>query len=61
MDPETIGVKAAGESLSILIDRVDADGQEFVITRWGKPAAVLVNVGKLADLREALALKEGES
>jgi prevent-host-death family protein len=54
VNPEIIGVKAAGDSFSLLVERVAAGGAEFVITRRGVPAAVLVNVDELAGMREEI-------
>jgi PHD/YefM family antitoxin component YafN of YafNO toxin-antitoxin module len=55
VNAETIGVKAAAENLTLLIDRVVGEGAEFVITRWRNPVAVLINVDELAGMREEIA------
>jgi prevent-host-death family protein len=61
VNPETIGVRAAQDSLSLLVERVAAGDAEFVITRWGVPAAVLVNVDELAAMREEAARLSAEA
>jgi prevent-host-death family protein len=61
VNAETIGVKAAGDSFSLLVERVATGGAEFVITRRGVPAAVLVNVDELAAMREEAARLSAEA
>jgi prevent-host-death family protein len=57
---ETIGVRAAQDSFSALIERVAA-GDEFLITRWGKPTAVLMHVDELAAMREEITRLSAEA
>ena len=48
MDPETIGVKAAGDSFSTLVERVCTYGQEFLITRHNQPVAGMAHNASFA-------------
>lgn len=61
MDPETIGVKAAQDSFSLLVDRVSTGEGQFLITRRGKPAAVLMNVDDYAEMRQEIARLSGKA
>jgi len=42
------------DNLSEILDQVIATGQEFVITRYGRPAAVLIAVDEYEALIESL-------
>jgi prevent-host-death family protein len=42
---ETVQIEAARKMLGDLIDRARLTGEPAMITRYGKPAAVLVPVG----------------
>jgi prevent-host-death family protein len=48
---ETITIAEAREKLGQLVDLVE-EGAEIEITRWGKPAAVLISVAALQALRQ---------
>lgn len=46
--------------LGDLVERVRVGGEHFVITRYGKSAAVLVPVEWLEEMRAALKTRDGD-
>lgn len=57
---ETHGVEEARTMLGDLVERVRVGGEHFVITRYGKSAAVLVPVEWLEEMRAALKTRDGD-
>lgn len=53
---ETIPLSSAKAHLSKLVDRVEGQHDRVVVTRNGKPAAVLVSYDDLESLEETLAI-----
>ena len=49
-----VGVHALRKELAHLLKRVQDDGQDIVVTHQGKPAAVLLNIEKYLEMRDAL-------
>lgn len=56
--PETIPFTDAKAHLSELVDKVVGEHERFVLTRNGRPAAVLVSPDELEALEETLAILE---
>lgn len=54
--PETLSLSAVKARLSELVDRVEAEDDRIVVTRNGRPAAVLVSPDDLESLEETLAV-----
>lgn len=54
--PETLPLSSVKTHLSELVDRVDGQHDRIVVTRNGKPAAVLVSNDDLEELEETLAI-----
>lgn len=54
--PETLPLSSVKAHLSELVDRVKAQHDRVVVTRNGKPAAVLVSNEDLDELEETLAI-----
>jgi len=54
--PETIPLSSVKAHLSELVDRVESQHDRVVVTRNGKPAAVLVSHDDLESLEETLAI-----
>jgi antitoxin YefM len=54
--PETIPLSSVKAHLSELVDRVEDQHDRVVLTRNGKPAAVLVSHDDLESLEETLAI-----
>lgn len=52
---QTISVSEAKDKLSTLVESVEATHDSIVITRHGKPAAVLISPDDLDSLQETLA------
>lgn len=52
--PETIPFTAAKAHLSELVDKVVGEHERFVLTRNGRPAAVLVSPDELEALEETV-------
>lgn len=49
---ETISIDDARDVLGDLVARADYAGTQTIITRYGKPAAVLIGIKELERLRE---------
>jgi prevent-host-death family protein len=54
---KTLSVSEAKMKLSGLIDIINATDEEIVITRNGRPAAVLVSPGEFESWKETLAIR----
>ena len=54
---KTLSVSEAKMKLSGLIDAVNATDEEVVITRNGRPAAVLVSPDEFESLKETIAVR----
>lgn len=54
--PETLPLSSVKAHLSELVDRVEGEHDRVVVTRNGKPAAVLISHEDLEDLEETLAV-----
>lgn len=52
---ETLSLSAAKAHLSELVDRVEGEHERVVVTRNGRPAAVLISPDDLEGLEETLA------
>ncbi len=53
---ETLPLSAVKARLSELVDRVESEDDRIVVTRNGRPAAVLVSADDLESLEETLAV-----
>jgi prevent-host-death family protein len=53
---ETLPLSAVKARLSELVDRVEGEDERIVVTRNGRPAAVLVSAADLESLEETLAV-----
>ena len=53
---ETLSLSAVKARLSELVDRVENEADRIVVTRNGRPAAVLVSTDDLESLEETLAV-----
>ena len=49
-----VGVHELRKNLTRLLDALREDGREVVITRQGKPAAIIVDVEKYLEVQQAL-------
>lgn len=49
-----VGMHELRKNLTKLLDSLQAEGQEVVITRQGKPTAVIVDLEKYLEVQEAL-------
>ena len=49
-----VGVSELGANLSKLLDVLQEENQDIVITRQGKPAAVIVGLEKYLEIEQAL-------
>jgi prevent-host-death family protein len=58
---KTLPLTEAKSKLSGLVERVSALDEEVVITRNGRPAAVLVSPGEFESWRETIAIREDAS
>ncbi len=58
---KTLPLTEAKSKLSGLVERVSALDEEIVITRNGRPAAVLVSPGEFESWRETIAIREDAS
>lgn len=54
--PETLPLSAVKARLSELVERVTSEDERIVVTRNGRPAAVLVSADDLESLEETLAI-----
>lgn len=54
--PETLPLSCVKALLSELVDRVESQHDRVVVTRNGKPAAVLISNEALDELEETLAI-----
>ena len=54
---KTLSVSEAKMKLSGLIDTVNATDEEVIITKNGRPAAVLVSPEEFASLKETVAIR----
>ncbi len=54
---KTLSLSEAKMKLSELVDKVQSMDEEVLITRNGKPAAVLISPGELESIRETLEIK----
>ena len=57
---ETLSLSEAKMKLSELIEKVQSTDAEFVITKNGRPAAVLVSPDEFEGWRETIAIKSDE-
>ena len=53
---ETLPLSVAKARLSELVDRVQSEDERIVVTRRGRPAAVLISTEDLESLEETLAV-----
>jgi antitoxin YefM len=58
---ETLSLSSVKAHLSELVDRVDGQHDRIVVTRNGKPAAVLISNEDLDELEETLAIMSDPS
>ncbi len=58
---ETMSLAAVKARFSELVDRVERQQDRVVVTRNGRPAAVLISVEDLASLEETLAVMSDRS
>ena len=58
---ETLSLAAVKARFSELVDRVDRQQDRVVVTRNGKPAAVLISADDLESLEETLAVMSDRS
>jgi antitoxin YefM len=58
---ETLSLAAVKARFSELVDRVERQQDRVVVTRNGKPAAVLISTGDLESLEETLAVMSDRS
>ena len=49
-----VGMHELRKNLSKILDALQEEGQEIVITRQGKPAAVIVELDKYLEIQQAL-------
>ena len=59
--PETVSLAAVKARFSELVDRVERQQDRVVVTRNGKPAAVLISAPDLDSLEETLAVMSDRS
>ena len=59
--PETMSLAAVKARFSELVDRVERQQDRVVVTRNGKPAAVLISADDLESLEETLAVVSDRS
>ena len=59
--PETMPLAAVKARFSELVDRVERQQDRVVVTRNGKPAAVLISADDLESLEETLAVMSDRS
>lgn len=59
--PETMSLAAVKARFSELVDRVERQQDRVIVTRNGKPAAVLISVDDLERLEETLAVMSDRS
>lgn len=59
--PETMSLAAVKARFSELVDRVERQQDRVVVTRNGKPAAVLISTDDLDSLEETLAVMSDRS
>lgn len=55
---KTLSLSEAKMKLSSLVDAVERTDEEVVITRNGRPAAVLVSPGEFESWKETVAMRE---
>jgi antitoxin YefM len=58
---KTLPLTEAKSKLSGLVEQVSALDEEIVITRNGRPAAVLVSAGEFESWKETVAIRENKS
>jgi antitoxin YefM len=58
---KTVSVSEAKIKLSGLIDSVNATGEEIMITKNGRPAAVLVSPEEFESLKETVAVRSNQT
>jgi len=58
--PETVPISEARAQLSQLVDRVVAEHERFIVTRHGKPVAVLLSPEELGSLEETLEILQDQ-
>jgi len=58
---KTLPLTEAKSKLSGLVEQVSALDEEIVITRNGRPAAVLVSPGEFESWKETVAIRENKS
>ena len=59
--PETMSLAAVKARFSEIVDRVELQQDRVVVTRNGKPAAVLISADDLESLEETLAIMSDRS
>lgn len=59
--PETMSLAAVKARFSELVDRVERQQDRVIVTRNGKPAAVLISLDDLESLEETLAVLSDRS
>ena len=58
---KTLPLSEAKSKLSALVEQVSAFDEEVVITKNGRPAAVLVNADEFESWRETIAIRDDRS
>ena len=58
--PQIISATEAREKFSELINRVLYRGEEFVVEKQGKPAALITNIGKTQKKMKVKAIKSAD-
>ena len=58
---KTLSVSEAKMKLNGLIDSVNATGEEIMITKNGRPAAVLVSPDEFESLKETVAVRSNQT
>lgn len=54
---KTLSLSEAKSKLSGLVDLVESSDEEVMITKNGRPAAILVSPGELENLKETVAVR----
>ena len=57
----TAGLTDLRDNLSEVLDKVEATGEEFVVTRHGKPVAVILSYDEYESLVESLNIMSDDS
>lgn len=49
-----VGTHELRKNLTILLEELEKEGQEIVITRQGKPTAIIIDIDKYLEVQQAL-------